>query len=218
MNNQFNNSINEAMNSSDRKAHWENIYKSKAIEEFSWYQPTPETSLRILKRFGFDKETKIIDVGGGNSFLVDHLLELGYLNITVLDISESAINNAKARLGDEAEKVQWIVSDIIDFRTEEVYDIWHDRAAFHFLTEARDIDKYVKLASQSIKSGGGLIIGAFSIDGPDKCSGIPVKQYSDLTMASQFADAFIKQNCIYIDHETPSRKVQNFIYCRFVRK
>ena len=130
------------MDAKDRKAHWENIYSTKTLLEVSWYQPTPETSIRLIEETYISKEAKIIDVGGGDSFLVDHLLELGYTNLTVLDISSAAIERAKKRLGNKAELVKWIISDITKFQANEIYDVWHDRAAFHFLTAANEIKDY----------------------------------------------------------------------------
>ncbi len=170
----------------DRKKHWENIYKTKDLTEVSWYQPVPQTSLDLFKQYNIPFQAKIIDIGGGDSFLVDELLKLGYSDITVLDISKEAIAKAQNRLGKEAEKVNWIVSDKTDFKPVHKYDFWHDRAAFHFLTEEKDILKYLQIASEGINKNGILTIGTFSETGPTKCSGIEIRQYSEKSLADRF--------------------------------
>ena len=160
----------------DRKKHWEQIYQTKQLSEVSWYQPTPDTSLKFFEQFNIPKEAKIIDVGGGDSLLVDHLLERGYENITVLDISESALARAKLRLGERASLVKWIIADAATFKPTGQYDFWHDRAAFHFLTQEDEIGDYINTVQQSITPSGILVIGTFSEQGPKKCSGIEIKQ------------------------------------------
>src|SRR5690606_33602986 len=162
----------------DRKLHWEKIYKTKDLTEVSWYQQKPETSLEFIAALKLKKDAKIIDIGGGDSLLADHLLAEGYRNITVLDISEEALKKAKARLGKKAEQINWVVADAAEFSPSEKYDLWHDRAALHFLTSEDQIKKYLKNLNDSLKRGGHAIIGAFSEKGPTKCSGIEIKQYS----------------------------------------
>ncbi len=201
-----------------RKKHWENIYQTKELNKVSWFQPTPETSLDLIKKTEILKTSKIIDVGGGDSFLVDNLLDLGYQDITVLDISDSAIDRAKKRLGERAKLVKWIVTDITDFNPSEKYDCWHDRAAFHFLTDEKEITQYVKTVSECINKDGNLIIGTFSDKGPEKCSGIPIKQYTENSLEIQLSDTFQKIRCKTIDHLTPFDTIQNFIFCRFKKK
>ncbi len=203
------------MSDFNRKKHWENIYKTKPLDTVSWYQPTPETALEFIRNLNLDKDAAIIDIGGGDSFLVDYLLEEGYTNITVLDISEKAIDRAKKRLGNNADKVKWIVSDITLFVSTEKYDVWHDRAAFHFLTDQKDISKYLEIAEKSINPEGNLLIGTFSENGPTKCSGIEIKQYSEELMTEIFDAKFQKVNCFTIDHKTPFETIQNFIFCNF---
>lgn len=203
------------METFDRHSHWENIYQTKKLSEVSWYQPVPVTSLEFLKQFSVPTTARIIDVGGGDSLFVDHLLRLGYENITVLDISETAISRAKERLGKEADKVTWIVSDATTFQPLEKYDFWHDRATFHFLTQERDIDRYINNIRQGINPDGIVIIGTFSENGPQKCSGIEIKQYSETTMAARMKRFFEKIKCFTIDHKTPFDTVQNFIFCSF---
>jgi SAM-dependent methyltransferase len=199
----------------NRKKHWENIYQTKELNEVSWYQPKPEISLQIIAEFNFPKTAKIIDIGGGDSFLVDHLLDLGYLDITVLDISEAAIERAKKRLGERSNTVKWIVSDASNFTPTEKYDIWHDRAAFHFLTDEVDINQYLDSAKTGLSENGRMIIGTFSENGPLKCSGIEIKQYSEQSMTERFKVHFEKVNGRTIDHLTPFDTIQNFIFCSF---
>ena len=202
------------MNTLDRKKHWETIYSTKQLCEVSWYQPTPETSLNFIKEFNLPKTANIIDIGGGDSFLVDNLLKLGFQNITVLDISKNAISRAKLRLGKQGENVKWIEADVSDFTPTETYDLWHDRAVFHFLTKETEIENYLKSAKKGIKGEGSIIIGTFSNCGPKKCSGIEITQYSEDTLQSRFSD-FNKISCQNIEHKTPFNTTQNFIFCTF---
>ncbi len=203
------------MENFDRKKHWENIYENKPLTDVSWYQPTPQTSLDYFKDLNISLDAKIIDIGGGDSFLVDHLLDLGYYNITVLDISNAAVLRAKKRLGSRARQVIFIVSDISDFIPETTYDVWHDRAAFHFLNQKDDVTKYVETARKALKTGGNLIIGTFSESGPLKCSGIEITQYSEHSLSEAFDERFEKISCLAINHPTPFDTVQNFIFCSF---
>lgn len=203
------------MHNLNRKEHWENIYQTKELTEVSWYQPTPTTSLDFFTKFNVPKTAKIIDIGGGDSFLVDHLLELGYQNITVLDISAAAIERAKQRLGTRAGEVKWIVADASNFTPTEQYDFWHDRAAFHFLTNEQDISSYIKTAHRNITPTGVLVIGTFSEQGPKQCSGIDIKQYSEATMTERFKNHFHKMDSKTTDHQTPSGSIQNFVFCSF---
>ena len=201
----------------DRKKHWEKIYQTKELKDVSWYQSTPVTSLDFIKEFNIPKTAKTIDVGGGDSFLVDHLLDMGYMDLTVLDISETALERAKIRLKDLAVKVKWIVANAATFDPTERYDLWHDRATFHFLTEAQEIENYIGTVRTSIKPNGILVIGTFSEQGPIKCSGIDIRQYSETTMTNLLKKYFEKIRCITIDHITPSNAIQNFIFCSFRR-
>lgn len=202
------------MNTFDRKKHWENIYSTKQLNEVSWYQPKPETSLKFIEELNIPKTASIIDIGGGDSFLVDNLLKLGYTNITVLDISQKAIERAKLRLGKKGEQVKWIEADVSKFNPTETYDLWHDRAAFHFLTEEKEIENYLKSAKKGVKDFGKLIIGTFSTNGPKKCSGIEITQYSESTLSKKFSE-FTKLDCQIIEHETPFNTKQSFIFCTF---
>lgn len=205
------------MENFDRKLHWETIYQTKQLTEVSWFQPTPETSLSFMEQLNIPKTAKIIDVGGGDSFLVDNLLELGYEDITVLDISEKALERAKLRLVEKASQVKWIVADAANFTATEKYDFWHDRAAFHFFTQEQDIQHYLETVQYSIQPLGYLVIGTFSEEGPKKCSGIEIKQYSETSMTKLFSAFFEKISCIKVEHKTPFDTVQHFIFCCFRR-
>jgi 2-polyprenyl-3-methyl-5-hydroxy-6-metoxy-1,4-benzoquinol methylase len=205
------------MENFDKKAHWEQIYQTKTLPNVSWFEPTPETSLEFFKTFKVKKTAQIIDVGGGDSYLADHLLALGYENVTVLDISASALERAKQRLGENAHLIQWIVADAAQFAPKQQYDFWHDRAAFHFLTQEHEIAEYVKTVQKYVKSDGYLVVGTFSETGPTKCSGIPIKQYSEKTLSEQLQQCFDKIKCFTIDHVTPFNTIQNFIFCSFRR-
>lgn len=206
------------MQNIDRKDHWENIYQTKELTEVSWYQPTPVTSLEFFTQFDVPTNAKIIDIGGGDSFLVDHLLGLGYQDVTVLDISAAAIERAKQRLGELSAKVKWIVADAANFTPTEQYDFWHDRAAFHFLTDEQEITNYVNTAHRNVNSNGIIVIGTFSEKGPTKCSGIDIKQYSEAKMTERFGALFEVIECKIIDHKTPSDSIQNFVFCSFRRQ
>jgi 2-polyprenyl-3-methyl-5-hydroxy-6-metoxy-1,4-benzoquinol methylase len=203
------------MNDVERKNHWENIYQTKQLNEVSWYQPTPQTSLNFFKELTIDKTANIIDIGGGDSFLVDNLLQQGYQNITVLDIAIHAIERAKKRLGSLAAKVKWIETDIINFKPTEKYDFWHDRAAFHFLTSANDINAYIQIAQESINPNGIMVIGTFSNDGPLKCSGINIQQYSAQSLSALFSHSFTTIQSFTTNHLTPFNTQQNFLFCSF---
>ena len=206
------------MEGSARKKHWEEIYTTKQLTEVSWYQQTPETSLKFFEEFKIPLNAKVIDVGGGDSLLVDHLLDLGYTNISVLDISKNAIERSMKRLGEKSKMVKWIVADASSFKPEEKYDLWHDRAAFHFLTDEYEIINYINTAQNSMSENGVLVIGTFSEQGPKKCSGIEVKQYSEKAMTDMLQKYFEKVKCITVDHETPSHSIQNFVFCSFKKR
>jgi len=205
------------MTNFNRHLHWEQIYKTKQPTEVGWFQSTPETSLSFLIEFNIPITAKIIDIGSGDSLLVDHLLKLGYEDITVLDISETAIEKSKKRLGADACRVKWIVSDITSFHPTETYDFWHDRAAFHFLTQESEITSYIETAKQHLRPDGILVIGTFSEKGPEKCSGITVKQYSEKSLPERLKTFFTKIKCISVDHKTPFDTIQHYIFCSFRR-
>lgn len=200
----------------DRKAHWQQVYETKSPDEVSWTQKRPSTSLEFIKGFRLDKDAKIIDVGGGDSNLVDFLLDQAYSDITVLDISAKALEKAQNRLGDRANKVNWVVSDITEFQPSVNYDLWHDRAAFHFLTNPEQVNTYLKLVNQHVSQY--LVLGTFSEAGPTKCSGLEIQQYSEKSMTELFGERFDKIKCTTEDHTTPFGTRQNFLYCGFRKK
>ena len=202
----------------EKKTHWETVYQKKQFEEVSWFQETPTTSITFFEKLKLPKSAKIIDVGGGESRFVDYLLANGFKNVTVLDISATAIDKKKQALGDKAQSVKWVVSDVVDFQPTEQYDFWHDRATFHFLTQQSDIEKYVTTIQQFVKPKGALILSTFSENGPTKCSGLDIKQYSEKTLSERVEAFFTKVKCVVVDHITPFATVQNFIFCSFKRK
>lgn len=202
----------------NKKAHWENVFATKAETEVSWFQAYPKTSVEFLELFNLPLNANIIDVGGGDSHFVDALLEKGYTNVSVLDISANAIERAKERLGANANKVNWIVSDVTEFEPTVKFDFWHDRAAFHFLTDDEKIYKYVSIAEHAINKNGYLILGTFSENGPTKCSGLEIKQYNETSMSARFEVSFNRIKCITEDHVTPFNTVQNFVFCSFQKK
>lgn len=206
------------MKSDSRKDHWENIYTTKQAHEVSWTQDNPHTSLDFIQNFNLPKEARIIDVGGGDSKLVDHLIDQGFEDITVLDISGNALERAKKRLGVKAKNVKWIEADILDFKPETTYDLWHDRAAFHFLTQEEQASNYLACAKQAIKPRGYLTIATFSEAGPKKCSGLEINQYSEQSLQDRLKENFQKIKCITEDHRTPMNTMQNFLFCSFKKK
>lgn len=197
------------------KNHWDVVYETKNSDQVSWTQKIPQTSLDFIHSFHLPKTAKIIDIGGGDSMLVDFLLEEGFENITVLDISENALDKVKKRLGDMAQKVNWVVSDITAFESDTIFDVWHDRATFHFLTTDDQISRYLERARKFVSEY--LIIGTFSENGPAKCSGLPIRKYNEDEMSGSFSEGFQKIRCITTDHETPFKTKQNFIFCSFRR-
>jgi 2-polyprenyl-3-methyl-5-hydroxy-6-metoxy-1,4-benzoquinol methylase len=200
-----------------KKKYWDTIYREKSTIDLGWFQEVPTISLDLIKSAGIEKDARIIDVGGGDSFLVDHLLALGYSNITVLDLSESAIERGKKRLGSKGSEVHWICSDIRDFNTDEKFDLWHDRACFHFLIDDSDIQVYVSKVNQFLNEKGAVILGTFSKTGPKKCSGLPIQQYDSISITKKFIQDFYVEKSIEATHITPSLARQNYVFCRLKR-
>lgn len=198
-----------------QKQHWEKVYETTHPGQESWTQEVPKTSLDFIHSFGLSKTAKIIDIGGGDSKLADYLLEEGFENITVLDISAKALDKAKQRLGEKAKKINWVVCDITAFEPDTTFDVWHDRATFHFLTTSDQVAKYMNTARNSVS--GYLTIGTFSENGPEKCSGLPTRQYSEETLTNELKTGFDKIRCITEDHITPFNSTQNFLFCSFKR-
>lgn len=202
----------------ERKYHWENVFATKAENEVSWFQPYPETSVKLLEECNPPLDGNVIDVGGGDSHFVDVLIDKGYKNIFVLDISANAIERAKKRLGKRAEQVNWIISDSSEFVPPVQFDFWHDRASFHFLTHEQQKANYVSIATSYIKPKGHLALGTFSDTGPEKCSGLKICQYNSVAMRERFSLGFDKVRCFNEDHQTPFNTPQNFIFCVFRKK
>jgi 2-polyprenyl-3-methyl-5-hydroxy-6-metoxy-1,4-benzoquinol methylase len=202
---------------SERKSHWEQVYANKKPTEVSWYQLDPTVSLDLITSTGIAQDQKIIDVGGGASVLADKLLEKGFQDITVLDISAKAIQHAKERLAEQAKIVRWIESDVTTVELPHQYDLWHDRAVFHFLTDPADREKYVEVLKNSVKPGGHVIIATFALDGPPKCSGLEVERYNTEKLNKELGCSFKLMKNIEETHKTPWRAEQKFIYCCYVK-
>lgn len=203
---------------SNSKEHWENVFATKKETDVSWFQEYPKTSIDFIELFNLPLHANIIDIGGGDSYFIDALIEKGFQNIYLLDISLNAIERTKKRLGDKANHVTYIVSDIIEFKPNVKFDFWHDRAAFHFLTDEENIFKYISIAEVAIKKSGYLILGTFSDEGPKKCSGLEIQQYTEASMSVRFEVAFNRIKCIRENHITPFHTTQNFLFCSFQKK
>ena len=202
----------------NKKQHWENVFATKSETEVSWYQEKPETSLQFFERNNIPKNANILEIGGGDSYLIDNLLEQGYESLTLLDISENAIERIKKRLGEKAEKVRFVVSDILYFSSIEKFDVIHDRASFHFLTKEEDIQKYATLLSDILETNGLYFVGTFSESGPLKCSGLEITQYSKEKFLKIFGNDFSLLHSFEEVHKTPFETTQNFIFCEFQKK
>ena len=200
---------------SGRKEHWEQIYSDKKPTDVVWYQLHPEHSLALIEACAVGSGARIIDVGGGASTLVDHLLAAGYRHISVLDISHNAIERAQARLGSQAEAVTWIEQDVIGSPPGHGYDIWHDRAVFHFLTSPDERARYIANLKQALRPGGQAIIATFAEDGPSECSGLEVARYSPESLSNTLGETLRLVETRQEEHHTPHGGVQRFIYCRF---
>jgi ubiquinone/menaquinone biosynthesis C-methylase UbiE len=199
--------------------HWENIYSTKAIHDVSWFQKHARCSLDLIGRTQISPDARIIDVGSGASILISELIAGGYKNLTVLDISSAAIAAAQKQLGSAASGVQWIHCDVTKVKlSNHSYDLWHDRAAFHFLTEEHDRAAYIKSVSDAVKPGGHLILATFAEDGPLKCSGLQIVRYSPQDLRAQFEGAFSFVEHQYEEHATPFGTIQRFVYCHFQRR
>lgn len=196
----------------DAKAHWEGVYTEKATDEVGWYKPTFDVSLNLISEAAASATPRIIDIGGGASLFVDNLLERGYDRVAVLDIAEASLNRAKERLGERAAKIDWIVADIREATNLGLFDIWHDRAVFHFLVESQDRQRYASLARGTVPVGGHLIISTFSPEGPEKCSGLNTCRYSSASLAAELGDSFALVKEVPEIHVTPRGKSQAFVY------
>lgn len=205
------------MNDANRKSRWETVYNTKGENEVSWFQENPAPSLALIDLARPTLDSTIVDIGGGASRLVDNLVAQGFNRVTVLDISEAALEAAKARLGGRASQVQWIVADVTKWYPSQTFDVWHDRAAFHFLIDPADRSAYVRCMKRVIKPGGHVIIGSFAIDGPEKCSGLPVNRYDAASLAKELGEGFELMESRRHDHSTPWNSPQRFQFCIFRR-
>lgn len=201
-----------------RQQHWQKVYASKTDQEVSWYQEVPATSLKLIEELKLPKDADIIDVGGGNSNLTRELLKRGYRHLQVLDISEKAIERAKEKTGPSSLQIKWTVSDVLDFHPEGTFDLWHDRATFHFLTSQDQIQQYVKLVEKAVKPGGYLILASFSDKGPQKCSGLEITQYTSGKLEELFGKSFELKQSFEETHHTPFDTQQEFIYAVFQKQ
>lgn len=201
----------------NRKNHWERVYQKQSPAEVGWYQAYPEVSLKLIKKACIDSSCRIIDVGGGTSKLSEHLLDRGYRNPTVLDISGKLIEKAKSQLGQKSISITWIEADVTKYSFDQQYDVWHDRAVFHFLTEAKEREGYTNSLYQALKPNGHLIIATFSPEGTPKCSGLSVVRYSPEGLQNELGDNFNLAESFIDKHITPSGAPQPFIFCRFIK-
>jgi SAM-dependent methyltransferase len=198
----------------DARSHWENVYTTRAPEAVSWYRPHLEKSLEIVERIAPDRSVSIIDVGGGESTMVDDLLARGYQNVTVLDVSPTAMDVTKRRLGRAADSVQWVVGDITSVELpSSAYDVWHDRAVFHFLTAMEQRVAYVRQVARAVKPGGYVLVSTFGPEGPTKCSGLEVVRYDAESLHAEFGVRFRLHQSLKELHETPFGTTQQFLYC-----
>jgi len=202
----------------DRKAHWESAYAGKQPGETSWHQEVPARSLSMISNARLDRSVPMIDIGGGASLVVDHLLELGYRDLTVLDISENALHHAQERLQRRADQVHWIEADVTRYHPARKFSLWHDRAAFHFLTEADDRSRYVQVLKKALIPGGQAVIAAFAPDGPKKCSGLDIVRYDAQKLSDLIGQEFILEEQAEEMHVTPAGREQSFGFYRFRRQ
>ena len=205
------------MSATDRQAHWENVYRTKGEAEVSWFQESPALSLDLLRLAGATPQSAIIDVGGGASRLVDTLVSEGYEDVTVLDLSAAALAAAQARLGGKASRAHWLVADATTWEPSRTYDLWHDRAAFHFLTDPQDQAAYVARLKRALRSDGRVIIGSFALDGPEKCSGLPVARHDAESLGRALGPEFALVDTRRHEHRTPWGVVQRFQFSTFRR-
>jgi SAM-dependent methyltransferase len=205
------------MTATDRQTHWQNVYATRSEKEVSWFQENPAPSLELIAATGLSHEAAIVDVGGGTSRLADRLLDRGFRRLTILDLSANALAEAKARLGPRAEGIDWIAADVTAWEPSTAYDLWHDRAAFHFLTEPADRDAYIARLSKALRPGGHAIIATFAADGPERCSGLPIVRYDPEELARTLGGGFKLVESRRHDHLTPGGNTQRFQFSRFLR-
>lgn len=205
------------MSSIERHAHWENVYQTKGERDVSWFQESPNISLDLIRATGVDAGASIVDIGGGASRLVDALFDMEFKAITVLDLSEKALATSKARLGLRGAKINWVAADVTGWEPSQTYDIWHDRAAFHFLTDPKDRTAYSERVLRAVQPGGHVIIATFAPDGPERCSGLPVVRHDAASLGEMLGPAFTLVERRKHDHQTPMGTSQQFQFSRFRR-
>ena len=205
------------MNTLERQAHWQNVYQTKDEQAVSWFQERPDISLDLIHAASIDTSASIIDIGGGASRLVDALISEGFKTVAILDLSEKALAKSKARLGTKAEQVEWIVADVTKWQPSQTYDVWHDRAALHFLTDPMDRAAYVERVLKAVRASGHVIIGTFAPDGPERCSGLSVVRHDAATLGELLGPSFALVETRRHDHQTPSGVIQKFQFSRFQR-
>jgi SAM-dependent methyltransferase len=205
------------MEDADRRAHWERVWETRAPDAVSWYQPLPARSLAMIARARALRDAPILDVGAGASGLVDALLAEGFTDVTVLDVSERALDHARARLGERAREVRWLRADVTEVALDRVYRVWHDRAVFHFLTDARERERYRALLHDSVAPGGHVIVATFALDGPERCSGLPIVRYSPETLLEALGPGLALEETVTEEHLTPAGGAQRFVFCRLRR-
>jgi trans-aconitate methyltransferase len=206
---------------SERSQHWEQVYGRQSPETVSWYQKSPAISVSLVRAVDPPTDARIVDVGGGASTLVDNLIQMGFRDVTVVDLAAAALETSRQRLagqgfqGHQGAEIRWLVQDVTSWQPDRVFDIWHDRAVFHFLVEERDRRGYLAALDAGLRSGGTLIMATFAPDGPEKCSGLPVRRYSPETLAAELGAGFSLVETRFEDHTTPAGRTQRFVYCRF---
>ena len=203
------------MNNTSRQAHWENVYRAKGERDVSWFEQSPALSLDLIRATGVDSKAAIIDIGGGASRLVDALLADGFEDVSVLDLSGTALATSKARLGARGATVDWLLADVTRWEPPRAYDVWHDRAVFHFLTDAQERAAYAARAFKGVRAGGHVIIGTFAPDGPERCSGLPVVRHDAASIGAVLGSAFTLIESRRHDHRTPTGKIQRFQFSRY---
>ena len=201
----------------ERQAHWNTVFTTKADNQVSWFEPRPDASLELIEGARLRPEARILDVGGGTSRLIDHLLDAGYRDLTLLDVSDAALQRVRTRLGARGDRVRFICADIAQWEPDAVFDLWHDRAALHFLTAESERQHYASAVRRAVRAGGVVVLGTFAVSGPERCSGLPVQRYDAAAMQQMLGDEFRLEAAFESDHMTPSRTVQRFQFARFRR-
>ena len=201
----------------NRKQHWNEVYAKESPENLTWFQPRPETSLTLIRNAGLAREARLIDIGGGTSLLTSVLLEEGFQHLSILDVSDRAMELAKTRLGNRASNVDWYEADLTHFEPPHRWDFWHDRAVFHFLTAEEDRRAYCRVMDDSVEPGGQVVIATFALDGPTRCSGLEVVRYSPESLHAELGGQYALRGSIAEDHRTPTGSTQYFVYSWFQR-